>query len=54
VRRLAVLDQLPDDSDARGAQELLELGEVVTVRHDADADRALCGSRLVGLHVLRV
>ena len=60
VRLLAVLDDLADDGDARGAQQLAQLGEVVARLERGDAERALlraparllrrpCGPRLRGL-----
>ena len=51
VRLLAVLDDLPDDGDARGAQQLVQLGEVVAVRQRGDAERALLGASLLRLAV---
>src|SRR3954451_15547222 len=44
MRLLAVLDELADDRDAGGAQQLTELGEVVALGHRADAERALLGT----------
>ena len=46
MRLLAVLDELADDRDARGAQELGELGQVVAVRHRRDRVGALLGAAL--------
>jgi len=39
-----MLDDLPDDRHARGAQELAQLGEVVAARQGGDAERALLGA----------
>ena len=46
VRLLAVLDELADDGDAGGAEQLLELGQVVARRGDADAVGPLPGPSL--------
>ena len=43
VGLLAVLDGLPDHRDARGAQELAQLGEVLAVGQRGDAEGALAG-----------
>ena len=48
MRLLAVLDELADDGHAGGAQQLAQLGEVVALRHDADAERALLGAAAIG------
>ena len=45
MRLVAVLDQLADDRDAGGAQQLLELGEVALGQR-ADDVGALLGARL--------
>jgi hypothetical protein len=47
MRLLAMLDQLSDDGDARGAQQLLELGEIAALLGDPDAERALLGAALL-------
>jgi hypothetical protein len=44
VREISVLDRLPDHGDARGAQKLLELGQVVALREGGDAEGALLGA----------
>ena len=41
VRLVALLDQLADDGHAGGAQQLLELGEIVALGQRPDAERAL-------------
>ena len=41
MRLVAVLDGLPDDRDARRAQQLAQLGEVVAVR-SAAMQKARC------------
>ena len=43
MRLVALLDQLADDGDAGGAQQLLELGEIVALGQRGDAERALLG-----------
>jgi hypothetical protein len=52
VRLLASLDQLADDGDACRAQELAELGKIISVREGRDTERtlarALCRLRTVG------
>ena len=49
VRRLAVLDGLPDDGDAGRAQKLVQLGEVVALGQRRDAEGALLGAPLARL-----
>ena len=49
VRRLAVLDDLADDRDARRAQQLVQLGEVVALGQRGDAECALLGAPLARL-----
>ena len=44
MRRLAVLDDLADDRDAGGAQQLAQLGEIVALGQRGDAERALLGA----------
>ena len=39
--RLLALDDLPDDGDAGGAQELVQLSEVVALLERRDAERTL-------------
>jgi hypothetical protein len=46
MRLLAMLDELGGDRHARRAQQLLELGEVVALRHHADGHGALARARL--------
>ena len=41
MRLVAVLDGLADDRDARRAQQLAQLGEVVAVLEGGDAEGAL-------------
>jgi hypothetical protein len=49
---LAALDDLSRDRDARGAQQLLQLGQLVapglasSLREHGDAQRALAGARV--------
>jgi hypothetical protein len=47
VGLLAVLDGLADHRDARGAQELAQLGQVVARVEHGDAERALAGAALL-------
>ena len=53
VRLLAMLDQLAHDGDAGGAQQLLQLGEIVTGGRDADAVRPLPGAPLHSVVAVR-
>jgi len=46
VRLLTVLDELAGDRHTGCAQELLQLGEIVAVRHRGDRERALLGASL--------
>ena len=45
VRQLALLDHLPDDRDAGGAQQLAELGEVIAVLLRGHTEGALTCAR---------
>ena len=44
VRALAMLHEPADDGDARRAQQLTELGEILLLRRGGDANRALAGA----------
>ena len=48
MRALAPLDELADDGDAGGAQQLAELGQVVALLERRDAECALCRALLRG------
>ena len=46
VRMVAALDQVPDDRDARGAQQLAELDQIDLLGRGRDTERALDGAAL--------
>jgi hypothetical protein len=45
VRLIAVLDRLADDGDTGCAEQLVQLGEIVTALEHGDAERPLLSAR---------